>query len=146
MHYYIVTLKNNHNVHTSIDDLDYCYKSLQKDVSAHCKTAKITSWSSYRGYELDSKRKLHFHTILTTDVGLYFKKLTKNYKGWSIHFQKFPAEDYVKVIQYITKDCQCNDCLDDYESTDLCTHECYTNDGFIPYVMTPVEGAHNKSV
>lgn len=146
MHYYIVTLKQNRSVHTSIDSLDHCYKSLQLDVSKHCKTAKITSWSSYRGYELDSKQKLHYHTILTTDKGLYFKKLTKKYKGWTIHFQKFPEEDYSKVIQYITKDCQCNDCLDSYETADLCKHEVYTNQGFIPYVMTPVEGASKNSV
>lgn len=94
--YYLVTIKRNAMDFTSMDDLKQMYHSVKdsmKNVSAE--------WSSFVGYELDSRRRLHLHTYISTKRKLYFPKYGR--AGWTIHFKEVPEDAVADVIRYISK-------------------------------------------
>lgn len=93
MRNYLVTIKNNTKKFTSIDQLNKIYQ--------YHKRKGGLSWSSTKCIELDSLRRLHLHTIVTTPKVPYFKKYM--IKGWHVHFKEFPTKDFNNVINYIRK-------------------------------------------
>lgn len=92
--YYILTIKRNSNEFTPL-----LWINRQRDRVK--RMAHDCEWSCHEAYELDSKDRLHLHTIISSDKELYFTKFKS--KGWTVNFKQFPVEDYGRVVDYLTK-------------------------------------------
>ena len=92
--YYILTVKRNSKEFTPLLWID-------RQVARVRRLARDIEWSGNYAYELDSCNRLHYHTIISSNKELYFTKFQS--KGWNIHFQQFPKEDYGHVIDYFNK-------------------------------------------
>ena len=92
--YYMLTIKRNSNEFTPL-----LWVNRQRDRVK--RMAKDVEWSCHEAFELDSKDRVHLHTIISSDRELYFTKFKS--KGWTIHFKQFPVEDYPRVVDYINK-------------------------------------------
>lgn len=104
--YYLVTIKR---LAFAFTPRKHLYEQYQRVVN---KTRG--EWGSYIAYELDGLSRLHLHTIVSFTQQPYLKGIQR--KGWTIHFQKFPKEDYPQVFNYLTKVNQNPYYLDQLES------------------------------
>lgn len=105
--YYLVTIKR---LAYEFTPRKYLYEQYQRVINA----TKGGEWSSYVAYELDGLDRLHLHTIVSFIQRPYLKGIQR--KGWTIHFQKFPNEDFARVANYIKKINQNPFYLDQLES------------------------------
>ena len=92
--YYLLTIKRNSNDFTPL-----LWIERQRDRVK--RMARDVEWSEHTAYEVDSQMRLHLHCIISSPKELYFTKFKS--KGWTIHFQQFPKEDYFNVVEYLKK-------------------------------------------
>lgn len=100
MEKFLVTIRVSKKAYRSRKELYEIYSDMRKSLKGY-------EWSSLYAYELDSKRRWHFHTIVKGPRKPYIKRFNKN--GMYVHFQErlepldHPSRD---IVQYVSKDPQ----------------------------------------
>lgn len=89
---YLVTIKNNTDKYTPVNELEEKYNWLVKRI-------KGADWHSNYALELDKQQRLHIHAVFTR-VGKV-NPASYRQKGWTIHFQ--PFNNYQRAIGYCFK-------------------------------------------
>ncbi len=89
---YLVTIKRNKIDFTSAKSIYHTYNGIVK---------KGGSWSSNKMLELDSRHRLHMHTVVMFNRVPYFKRFQK--KGWTIHFKRIDNDTIDHIWKYIYK-------------------------------------------
>lgn len=92
---YLLTIKNNSNKFTALDDL-YSVKSYV----SHLGSNEIF-FTPIEAVELDSLNRLHMHCIVYSMKSLYYTKY--KVRGYSVHFKPFPDKDTGNVVGYLQK-------------------------------------------
>lgn len=95
MHYYIVTIAPRLEKYHSPESLDMEWAKIRRKLRG-------ADWSDQVAYEIDSRERLHLHTIMKREKQVLnpFRYATKEH---SIHMSPFPGEDYDTVLAYIKK-------------------------------------------
>ncbi len=88
--YYLITIKRNAMEFTSIQDIRDMSKKLFKYQIIPCYCM-----------ELDTRQRLHQHSLVQYETTLYYKKYQVN--GWTVHFRKLTMTTLDHVVNYINK-------------------------------------------
>lgn len=99
--HYLVTVKNNSNVFTSVEEL--------REALYFANLNNTPIKSDFVGIELDQLNRLHIHTLLTTQNNISCKGQAKKWKelfhgGWHINYTAVTQKTLPTVIGYITKE------------------------------------------
>lgn len=99
MHWYFLTIKNNRARYTSIRELNEYYAKFRELIPRADYTDQI-------GYELDSKNRMHLHTVFCVPNQLSCKDTNAmaNYGSVQHHIKRFPFKDLERVVKYATQE------------------------------------------
>lgn len=96
----LVTVKDNKNRFISIKELEMTLEYIRKH-------GEGWEWSDNVGYELDTRRCLHAHTLFKSPNNISVKKWTEwlsKVTGLHVHFQPYKKDDDSKIRRYINKE------------------------------------------
>lgn len=95
---YLVTIKNNSFRYTPLSELHNIVKSIECRFNKDKVQFKLLDQCE----ELDNYQRWHLHIIYVTQRIPFFRLY--QVKGYTVHFQAVPLEDYSAVKRYLQKD------------------------------------------
>ena len=95
---YLVTIKNNSFRYTPLCEL----QNIVLRIETRFRIDKVPFKSLHKCEELDNYQRWHLHIIYVTERIPFFRLY--QVKGYTVHFQAVPLEDYESLLRYVKKD------------------------------------------
>lgn len=92
---YLVTIKCVRYAYTPRSEIEDLYNIVRQRLPPRTDVSDVKAW------ELDKLNRWHYHFIVFCEKEPFFRLFRRKY--FTVHFQRFPFEDYHKVRNYLTK-------------------------------------------